>query len=190
MLQIESGTGNGTKAGVTDKNQLLMRGVVSGSLFEASENGDAYILPTDFVAFTSAAGESGLLYWKVHPSMSHLNHISVASEVVAKIRLYRGVTAGTLISAGTTLVPVNLNGGTGNSFDGDALKGASGQTVTDGTLVHTAIVPAGGTILLPFDDAFLMTANTTFAITVEPAANGDISCDSVIYHHEAHGTGH
>jgi hypothetical protein len=188
MFILQSGTGNGKSAGITDKNQLLTRSVVSGSLFEAAEVGDAYIIPTDFVSLT--AGTTGLLYWKVHPEMTHLNHITVASDVVAKVRLWRDVTAGTLITAGTAVSPVNMNSGSGNEFDGDALQGADGQTVTDGVLTHTALCPANATVHLPFDDAFLMGANATFAVTIEVAGAGTVSANVVLYHHEAHGGGH
>lgn len=167
-MQIEDGHGSGNRLKITNDGGAFAKAVTIDTLHDASHAGTAYVALVDTVTYASVDGQSGLIYLKnttadnVHIAMSF-----ISNTALARFKLHRNPTTGTLITAGTDYAPVNLNFGSGNTFSGICKTGVSGQTVTDGTVVNSVNKPAGAGVF-ELQSAVILPRGASLALTVEP----------------------
>ena len=96
-----------------------------------------------------------------------------------KWKLIRNPTAGTLVSAGTAITPVNLNTGSAKTLAITALKGADAQTVTNGSAGLVAYSGAG--VFRPeLAGSLLLSPGGSVAWTFQPAVAGDASVSLMV----------
>ena len=70
--------------------------------------------------------------------------------------MVKNATAGTLISCGATVTPVNANFASAKLLVGEFLQGTDGSTVTDGTEFLRTIVPSfTSRNIIPFDSVVI-----------------------------------
>lgn len=171
---IKDGTGTGNTARVDNKNRVRAFSTVETGGTEASFFGDLYNVNTGTISLTSA-GTSALAYMKntdnvpwifnrvfynAGPSTGGAGDFS--ADVIAN------PTGGTLITAGTELIPQNLNFGSSNVLTGDSLKGVEGSTITGGTVRVSTIIPASGTRVLISFDSIILEPGSSIAVSITP----------------------
>ena len=188
MARIDDGTGQGFVAGVTSTNRLLVNAESVPAIAVASATrADAYTINTDTGTATGlvtglvAGTQSGVLYVKNTSGFPlSIGGFFASTTNAGVFRLYRDVTGGTLVSAGTVAAPQQLNLASGKAFAGSALRAnASGQTVTDGTVVALGYVTAGFQEL-QLAGALILGTNDAIALTFTPiGANADVSATVV-----------
>lgn len=180
---LEDGTGLGEAAKVRD-NRLHVMSLLEFPIETFSHSGDAYSIVTDFIALTTTASYTGILYLINNTTTDLIIHTEATrntSTVNALWQMWKNPTTGTLISAGTAITPINLNFASGKSLVSIAKKGADAQTVTDGTLfsqwgsaayIPTQIVGQGSIIL---------NVGNSYAITCKPTAAGSVGCTLTLW---------
>ncbi len=155
--------------------------------------GHGYELLSGIINMTGTT-ESGLLYVRntgiVDLVFDHLDvflGVSDAGSLDSVVRVYRNPTAGTLISAGVTLVTaaINRNFGSANVPTATMLTGAVGLTVTASDGVNFLEIlgpPATHSIDL---DGIVLPPNASIAVTlVPPAGNGDMDVNVALQMYE------
>lgn len=166
---IEDGKGSGSQAHVDQSNRLSTLAQTFSSRAVASVKGDAgYFFTTSAITLTSA-NESGLLYVKnqspnrvfviesVQVSLG-LSTGGTAKDVTLKV--YPNPTAGTLLTAGTSVSAVNSNFGSSVPAQAQVLVGAEGST----------IVPTATNIQFILRDQLYTTLNVVACLPIGTAA--------------------
>jgi len=174
--QIKDGGGTGRLAQVDAAFRLLVS-ATSRELFAATSQ-DAkkgFWTSSGFVSLLAASGESGVYFHNNSGQVPHLLqqiHMSGLSNV--KWRLIKNPTAGTLVSAGSTVVPQNLDSESPIALGGVFLSGSDGATVTDGaawahwaTAVGDTVVNLGGAVVL--------NPGGTLALMADVVADADVA---------------
>lgn len=184
-FQIESGDQHGYKAKVNSAGQLIVLAESLEQIADSAIAGSTYYSPTDFINLTTTGSYNGVLYFKNTSSVPFkLYSIRMSSSVAVYWKLVKNPTTGTLITAGTTLVPVNTNFASGSLFTGTVLKGANGLTITDGT--HAAqVYLVAGAFNMQLDGGLILLQNTSLAILGKPTATGDVAVTLLGYYHES-----
>jgi len=174
---IQDGTGAGYRAKVDSDNHLHTRSVSESGGTDAALSGNLFNINTETLVLTSA-NASGLCYMKNTDTVPWVvNRVfynagpstggtgDFLAEVVAN------PTTGTLISGGTALTPHNLNFGSSQELTGTVLKGAEGDTITNGTVRVSTIIPAAGTRVLIGFDSIVLPVGSSIAVRVTPQAS-------------------
>lgn len=170
-MEIIDGTGSGKAAKVSSDNRLHTFTLLEWPMESFSHTGDAFALASDFIALTTTASYSGILYL-TNTSTTHNIHIDsvrTSSTVGTLWQLLRNPTAGTLISAGTAIVPVNDNFSSGRTISGTAKKGVDAQTVTDGTLLGQWQTGAYGAMERRYEGALVIGTGNSVAVIAKPS---------------------
>ena len=171
---IQDGSGSGSRAKVDAKNRLHSFATVETGGTEAALEGDLYNVNTETINLTSASS-SALVYMKNNDSVPWIyNRVfynagpstNGAGDFLAEV--VANPTTGTLISAGTALLPHNLNFSSSKSLSATTLKGAEGSTVTDGTVRVSTIIPAAGTRVLISFDSIILPPGASIAVRITP----------------------
>lgn len=189
MARIDDGTGQGFVAAVASTNRLLVNAEsVPAIAIASATRADAYTITTDIggggtglVTGLVAGTQSGLLYVQNTSGFPlSIGGFFASTTNAGVFRLYKDVTGGTLVSAGTVAVPQQLNVASGKVFAGSARRAnASGQTVTGGTVVALGYVVAGFQEL-QLAGALLLGTNDAIALTFTPiGANADAAATVV-----------
>lgn len=171
---------------MSDDNRLHTFSLLEYPMESFSHTGDAFVCASEFIALTTTASFTGLLYL-TNTSVTHNIHIErirTSSTVGTLWKVIKNPTAGTLISAGTTTLPISYNYSSGRTLAGTAKKGVDAQTVTDGTWfeqwqtnVYTSlernydggiILGSGNSIAILAQPSAAATVGTTFSVWVEP----------------------
>lgn len=182
MARIEDGTGRGYAAAVSSTNRLVVQAESIPSIAIASaEREDAFIATTgQQVSTLVAAGESGVLYLKNLSGVPlAIGGIQASTDQAGIWRLYRQPTGGTLLSGGTLIAPQQLSFSSSKPFTGEARRGASGLTVTGGTVLSLGRVPASF-INLELQGAAILGTSDAFALTFDPDTTDSLVTASVI----------
>lgn len=170
-MQLEDGFGSGMRLQITADGMAAVQAVTIDSIHAASHNGTAFSVLREATSYTSAAGQSGVIYIKNTGTQDvHIDSLFFSLTAAARVKVIRNPTTGTLVTAGTVFSPVNLNFSSGNTFAGDCLLGTSGQTVTNGTTAISRRYPAG----VYFGDlrsAITIERGGSIAITITPEAD-------------------
>ena len=138
-MKIESGSGNGREAKVGNNNRLFTDTVNTGEGIQALKDGDAYNINTGIVSISAT---TGMLYLKNNED----RNLFIESVIIGtgagsynttdevQVQITRNPTAGTLISGASAVSQnANRNFGSAKTLSVTAYKGASGNTITDGT---------------------------------------------------------
>lgn len=180
---LEDGTGTGEAAQVKDK-RLHVMALLEFPIETYSHIGDAYSIASDFIALTTTASYSGILYLVNQTTTSlviHLEALRTSSTVPVLWQLWKNSTAGTLISAGTVITPVNLNYSSGKSLVALTKKGADAQTVTDGTLVAQWMSAAYAPVQLVQQGSVILNVGNSLALTCKPSAAGSVGTTLTVW---------
>lgn len=181
---IENGVGNANKAKVDSNNRLHTLSVAQDNVYDAATNrGDAYDFSTaDFVAITNADTESGILYLSNDSTTRdlHIHTVRTCAEAAHKVKIYRNVTGGTLVSTATAGIKTNINFGSSKTPDATVYSGADSATIT-GTVMTQHINGVGHSTLM-LDGALVLGPGDTIAISMELSAAGDCCVRMVGYY--------
>lgn len=188
---IKDGTGAGYTAQVDGEGRLHVLAISETEGEFLSERGDTYNVNSGTITLTTA-NASGVLFIKNLGSTSiHINTVGYlignstggTGDLLAEI--IANPTTGTLISGATDVdINVNKNFGSTKSLNVQAYKGAEGNTVTNGTVAYTSLLPGAarsyvintGTIILPTGASLAIrltpqTSNTNMDVQVFLAVN-------------------
>ena len=171
---IESGDHRANKMIVDANGRAMTNAITHPHITNRAEGGEAFFFMSDFVALATTASYTGLLYIS-NTSTKDLTISSVRSSGTAaqQWRMIKNPTTGTLISAGTDVVPVNTHFGSGTLAVADVKKGSDAQTITDGDLMGQW-ANAAATMLLEFDGSIIITPGASFALEVKPSVASDV----------------
>ena len=180
---ILDGTGRGYHSAVNSNNQLEVRAVSQSDLrFDSEVEKNAFYAISGFVALTTTVSFSGIFYLQNAGPSVHVHQLRTCGSVSAQWRLIKNPTTGTLISAGTSIPPQNINFTSPTQYDGSVLYGVDGSTIADGDALAQWINGVGHSNTL-FDGAIILGNGDTMALEVQPAAAGDV-CVSVLLSQE------
>jgi len=162
---------------VNEFNQAEVNAVSAPLMSYASQKGQVFWFASDFISLTTTGSFSGILYIKnTHKTkLFYIDFLRTCQTAVARWKIIKNPTTGTLISAGTTTTPQNSHFTSGTSFTGTVLKGADAKTITDGDTAGTWINGVGHSIQR-FDGALVLPPTTSVALVVKPTA----SCDACV----------
>ncbi len=189
---IQDGTGSKKTARVTDKNRILVDSITEErAVFNSVEEGNTFVITTDFLSFTGVTGqEDGVIYIKNTSSkkmlIHHIKLWSGTASQIAKITVYKNPTTGTLISTALDASVENINFASANEYQGLAYKGnGTNLTVTNGSAWGAHYLGVGNQQMLMFmwNGAVALGRNNSLAVTVE-APNGvnfNLTCEIEVY---------
>lgn len=171
-MEITDGTGSGKAAQVSSDNRLHTFSLLEFPMESFSHTGDSFIVPSEFIALTTTASFTGLLYLKNDSATHniHIERIRTSSTVGTLWKIIKNPTAGTLVSAGTAVVPINYNFSSGKVLTGTAKKGVDAQTVTDGTWLEQWQTGVYGAMERQYDGGLILGAGNSIAILAQPSA--------------------
>lgn len=176
---IQDGTGFGYRAKVSEENRLFVDSKDTSAATRSAMDGDLFNFNTGIIVLTSA-NTSGLYYFKNNEPTAEMiitrTFYNVGSSTGGSgylvTDIIRDPTAGTLITGGTNVDPVNLNFGSSKVLNADSLKGAEGLTVTDGDTALSTLVPNPETrVVIPLDSAVLTPGSSVAIVCTPPAGN-------------------
>lgn len=140
----------------------------------AALNGDTFTINTEDITLTSA-NETGVLHVKNIDTVPWILTrlffnvgASTAGTGFWRLKVIKNATAGTLISGGTSITPENLNFGNAKTLTSISLKGAEGDTVTDGIAVINSIIPSDSARVLISNNPLIIEPGSTISITITP----------------------
>lgn len=175
-------------AKVSDLGRLEVNALSFDLIEHYNDEGEAYNYNTGTINLTSA-NESALAYLKnnesedvIVPSFIFLLGNSNSSGDV-NLKIYRNPTAGTLISGGSSAVPVNRNFGSSNTLSGSFLKGAEASTITssDGVAISSIVQDGGRTVV---SVSVILPKGSSVGVSITPPASNtdmDIQIACPIY---------
>lgn len=176
-MEITDGTGNGKAARVSDDNRLHTFSLIEYPMESFSHTGDSFTIPSEFIALTTTASYTGILYL-INTSVTHNIHIErvrTSSTVGTLWKIVKNPTAGTLISAGTVVTPVNYNFSSGRTLTGTVKKGVDAQTVTDGIWMEQWQTGVYQAIERQYDGSVILGAGNSIAILAQPSAAATVA---------------
>ena len=167
----------GKTASVDTSNRLNTFSVSQLEETNSALDGDTFTINTGDITLTTA-NESGVFYvsntdtlpW-IFTRLFFNVGASTGGTGHWRLKVIKNATAGTLISGGTTVTPVNLNFGKAKTLTSTSLKGAEGDTVTDGIDVINSIIPTASTRVLIANNPLILEPGSTAAITITPPAS-------------------
>jgi hypothetical protein len=189
---IQDGTGSKRKARVTELNRLATDSITEErAVFNSIEQGNTFIITTDFLSFTGVTGQdNGVIYIKNTSSKKMLiHHIKLWSGTagqITKISTYRNPTSGTLISSEIDANIENINFSSANAYEGDAYQGdGTFLTVTNGNVWGNHYLGVGNQQMLAmmWNGAVALNRGNSLAVTCQPpnGATVSLSCEIEVY---------
>ena len=174
MAIIEDGA-SGRTARVNSDNTLATHSINITEAEHASDLGQSYNVNSGLITLTSAA-ESGVLYFKSNENINvHIDSFIIilgpstggSATDTTQVRVYSDPTAGTLISGAVNADTVqNRNVGSSATLDALTYKGATGNTITDGTILLESLVSPGSRAVFNID--ITVPKGKAIAISYEP----------------------
>ncbi len=159
--QIRDGSGGGFLAKVDSNQRLHVQSVITTSAFDATDRGASYNVNTGVITLTNAV-DTPVLYLKNNETEHfHITAIAVGlgpstggSGNMPQIHIIRNPTTGTIIESTPTNVDIvsNRNYGSSTTFDADAYKGATGDTMTNGSVHIIFFQGTSGRLFAPIDE--------------------------------------
>lgn len=173
--QIKDGSGSSFLAKVNKSNQLETSAVISDIALERNESGDAYNLNTGIITITDAV-ETPLIYFKNNETedfiieavaLGMFNSTGGSSTANVFATFIRNPTTGTIISnANNVDINSNRNYGSSKTLSVDAFKGATGNTLTNGSDHILVRISAGSRSLIGINE--VIPKGSTFAVKIKP----------------------
>ena len=183
-MRIEDGRGTGREAGVSPESRLLVAATVDQEAAAAAAVGNAFTITSGFTPLVANAGESGVLYVKnTSERPLRIAILEITTKAATKVRIYRNPTSGTLPESGLQATVTNMNFGSSREFIGKALRGSSGDTITDGEIFSTVHLASGGPFTSAIPTNVLLPTGSSIAVSFEsesPTANS-ASAQILIY---------
>lgn len=178
---IMDGQGGNKRAGVTDTNRLKTQAITVTELTAATEDSNSFVAASDFVTLTTTGDFSGVFYFKndTEDRDFHIDSLRTCNDSFCYYKIYRNVTAGTLVSSGTAGTLVNGSFGSNDIPTATVLKGADNLTATDGELLGTHMQGAGHSTQ-EWKGGIDLTPGTSMAILVKPSTNPTEVCVQLI----------
>jgi hypothetical protein len=174
--EILDGKGTGTRAKVNANNELYTRSMTISEDWQATKIGNSYNINTGIIDLTDAA-ETPIIYIKNNEE-TDLHIITgvlgawtstggTGTDGVPKLVYVKNPTAGTIISSPTNVdINSNRNYGSSNTLSVDAYKGATGDTMTDGTDHIILQIGTSGRTAISIDE--VLSPGTSFGIKYTP----------------------
>lgn len=171
---IQDGTGSGSRAKVDSKNRLRTFSTSESRSTEGAIGGELFNVNTGTINLNTD-GASSLLYMKNTDSVPWVftrifynagPSTGGSGDFLAEV--FANPTTGTLITTGTALTAHNLNFGSSKALTGTVLKGAEGDTLTNGTVRVSTIIPTAGTRVLIAFDSVILEAGSSIGIRITP----------------------
>lgn len=139
---IRDGTGNGYLQKVNGNNRAFVNAFSTQENLAATAKGNSFNINTGEITLTDAA-DTPVIYLKNNES-SDLHIISIAvglgtstggsSTEPVRVTVVKNPTAGTIVDNATAVdISSNRNFGSAKTITADIYKGATGNTMTDGT---------------------------------------------------------
>jgi len=182
---IKDGAGDGFSAKVNANNRLYTNSVQKSEAGEANTKGNAYNLNTGVITLTNAV-DTPIMYVKNNESQD-LNITAIAvglgpstggSGGIPKITIVRNPTAGTIVSGATAIdINSNRNYSSSNSISVNAYKGATGNTMTDGTDSLIFFQNSSGRLFATIDE--VLPKGSSIGVKFDPQASNtsqDVYC--------------
>ena len=134
---IEDGTGSGFSVKVDGENRLFSRSIIESEFDHAVRKGLSFNVNTEFLTITGSS-ETPIMYLKSNEDKDVVlsawfigtDNASGTPSRNGLMRVYFNPTAGSIISSGTDVTPVNRQGGSSNTIDLDVKAGGDGFTAT------------------------------------------------------------
>ena len=173
-MKIQDGKGTGYEVAVDTQNRMQTFSISEERIADvSSRTGNAFIVATDFIALTTTASYSGLVYIKntsdLRLFISQLRLCSTASGTV-QAQLIANPTTGTLISDANLADQLSANLGSSQVFDGLAYSASGdGKTVTDGTNFTQYINHSPGHSIQDYRGAIVIPKGSAIALQVKPS---------------------
>jgi len=174
MAILEDGA-TGKTARVNSDNTLSTHSVSISEAAHATDLEQSYNVNSGLITLTSAA-ESGVLYFKSNENINvHIDSFVIilgpstggSATDTTRIRIYSDPTTGTLISNAVDADTVqNRNAGSSATLDALTYKGATGDTITDGTILLESLVSPGSRAAFIID--VTVPKGKAIAISYEP----------------------
>jgi hypothetical protein len=188
---IIDGTGSSSHAKVSKLNRLYTSAVTQEKREEAVKNEDAYNINTGAITLTDA-NDTPVLYFKNNEERGvHVDLIVVGlgtstggdSTEMVEITIVRQPTAGTTISnANDVDINSNRNFGSTRTLTADAFKGATGETMTDGTDHIFAFQSDFGRLALDITE--MIPRGSSLGIKIKPpTGNTSLKCYAAVICH-------
>lgn len=175
--RIADGKGTGNEAQVDSNNNLHTFAINRSEQMEVSvRDGEAYNFGSNgYISIGVTDTEYGMLYVKNTNTTKnlHVESIRTCGTSAQKWRLYKGVTAGTLVSNQTAGLNQNMNLVSANTASATVYAGSG--TVTDGTMIEHWINDIGHSDVV-YQGALIVGTNDVLVLSVEMPASGDVCC--------------
>lgn len=133
---IEDGTGSGFSVKVDGENRLFSRSITESEFDHSVRKGLSFNVNTEFLTITGSS-ETPIMYLKSNEDKDIIlaawfigTDNSSGGTRAGLMRVYFNPTAGSIISSGTDVTPVNRQGGSSNTIDLDVKAGGDGFTAT------------------------------------------------------------
>lgn len=159
---------------VDGKNRIKSFSTSQTEETTAALAGETFTINTGDITLTSA-NESGVLHLKNTDSVPWIitriffnTGASTGGTGHWRIKSIKNATTGTLITGGTTITPENLNLGDAKTLTSTSLKGAEGDTVTNGTTFVNSIVPVAPARVLVTDNPLIIEPGSSVSMTITP----------------------
>lgn len=163
----------GNTAQVNDNNQLTVAAVTKMEAVEASINGNTFQIGTNVVNLTSdtiswlmSVTNTDTVAWAVENLISIFGATDGTGDFF--VFFSGGASEGTLFSAGTDIIPVNLNIGSPKQLAASGKTGVQGSTVTDLGPSLPVLIPAGTTIREFLSGPIIIPPGTDLLLGVQP----------------------
>ena len=177
---------DGMAANVDNAGRLSTKALVTAPFEIFTHQGTAFWLATDFIALTTTASFTGILYIKNTQAkgLTHFKFIRQSSQAGTQWKFLKNPTAGTLISAGTDILPVNADFSSPTEATGVFKVGVDAQTVTDGT--HMGQHQTGAYSTLPFDvdGGIALGPGDSFVVLAKPSVACDVGVTLTFWEEE------
>lgn len=186
---LEDGKGSGYKAQVTKEQKLAVDAINTTHLaHESKDDGEAFVIATDFISLTTTGSFNGLLYFKCTTSDQnfHIEKIRICSSGTGymQIEVTKNPTTGTLISDANAALTNPLNFGSSKVINGRAdvySASGDGKTVTDGDKLTQYINKSPGHSHQDYEGSLILHNGDSIAITCKPSIATDICLELLGY---------
>jgi hypothetical protein len=172
---LRDGTGKGFLGKINGNNRLYTQAVIVSEDQQATKKGRSYNLNTGVITLTNSA-DTPVMYVKNNESIPlHITAIAVGlgpstdgSGGIPKITVVRNPTAGTIIDTTPTDIDINSNRNFSSSstLNITAYKGATGDTMTDGTDHIIFFQNSSGRLFATIDE--ILDTGASIGIKIDP----------------------
>jgi hypothetical protein len=171
---IRDGSGTGNLAKINANKRLYVQAVTESEEFASNVSGDAYNINTGVITLTDSV-DTPCLYLKNNETQDlvisavaiGLGPSTGGSGGWAKATFIRNPTTGTIISSPTNVdINSNRNYGSSNTLTADAYKGATGDTMTDGTDHSIVNIGTSGPSFITINE--IVPQGKSFGVKIDP----------------------